>query len=622
MEIVMKMKYKSVKVCLVMISVVLQFLACSPTKESNTCLPFIRPAKEYVLLSLTPEFSIKAKDLAINNQYLTLINGKQFPMLGFLRVNDKLYRFMGGETLRNRPIFPLSTDSCGWVGKYTYLYPQKGWEQEQYDDSKWEEGVGAFGSDAGYYPVYTAWSVNNIYVRRNIYIDDINKLKDKKLYIHYLCDDHINLFCNGKHVLEDNYTPDIRTKPLNENIADLLHNGNNVIAAQGINDGGGAVLDFGLYVENEIYNKADTAILKEMDMQTTRTHYVFQCGDVKLMLDFVSPALTDNPDFIGYPAGIISYKIETENKNADIEIKFDFDAGSLYNKHGMYSSINDEWRVNRINNSIYIGMKADETSCLQKDGHMLMSQRLYQDSINSGLLIMSYKESNEIQYKGEHLHPYWSRDGKSMEEIIKIIGDFNQELIMNCKELDYQCYERGMRMKGKKFVEKTILNYREFWAKHRFVTSPNNNNELFCFEHSLGNVNLAYEYYPTLLFYNRIDCMKGLLNPIFDYCESSDWVKKYPSYDMGNFPIVNRQINTEDRGAEIAADMLIMTLAIVKEEKKFDYAEKHWKVLCQWADYLKDHMADDYNFSFEFPSANDERIVLGWSAYQTLLHYN
>lgn len=379
------------------------------------------------------------------------------------------------------------------------------------------------------------------------------------------------------------------------------------------------LLDFGLYVEDKSYNEVDTAILKQIDMQATQTHYVFQCGNMELRLDFVLPALSGEPDMVGYPIGFITYHVESKEQLTDTEIIFDIDTEWMFDRHCMDTSIDDKWRIAKANDCFYLGMKAEETNYLYENGHVIISQQLCRDKANSGVLLLGYDGGRTIQYEGENLFSYWSRDGRKIEEIMKSIGDQYQALKEKCNTMDYQCYEKAMRSKGKKYVKHTILTYRDFLAGHYFVTSPSN--ELFCFGNSLGNVNEAYKYFPTLLFYNRIDCMKGLLNPIFEYSESADWVKKYPPYDIGNYPIVNRQVNTDDHGAEVAADMLVMTLAIVKEERELDYAEKHWKVLCQWADYLNEYMADDSNFSYEFPSANDERIVLGWMAYQELLQY-
>lgn len=58
-------------------------------------------------------------------------------------------------------------------------------------------------------------------------------------------------------------------------------------------------------------------------------------------------------------------------------------------------------------------------------------------------------------------------------------------------------------------------------------------NKSFCFGDTLGNVRDAYRSFPALLFFNRVDWMKSLLNPIFEYCEDEHWKRKYPPYDIG-----------------------------------------------------------------------------------------
>lgn len=51
-------------------------------------------------------------------------------------------------------------------------------------------------------------------------------------------------------------------------------------------------------------------------------------------------------------------------------------------------------------------------------------------------------------------------------------------------------------------------------------------------------------------------------------------MKKYLPYNIGNYPIVNRQVDKEDQGAEVAADMLEMTLAICKSRKRLCLCRK------------------------------------------------
>lgn len=55
-----------------------------------------------------------------------------FPLTGILKVDGKSYRFLGGDSLRISSLAPLSNENLGWQGKYSYLFPGRGWEQREY----------------------------------------------------------------------------------------------------------------------------------------------------------------------------------------------------------------------------------------------------------------------------------------------------------------------------------------------------------------------------------------------------------------------------------------------------------------------------------------------------------
>ena len=156
--------------------------------------------------------------------------------------------------------------------------------------------------------------------------------KKRKVYIRYICDDQMKLYCNGKYLFGKDYCIDQTECRLltNETVSQIVE-GDNVLAAYGRNTGGLALLDFGLYVENKTYADAELAILKQMDVQTTQTHYAFQCGDVELRIDFVSPALSEKWNLTGWPVGFFTYHIHSEDKKQhNVEIMFDVDMKWLF----------------------------------------------------------------------------------------------------------------------------------------------------------------------------------------------------------------------------------------------------------------------------------------------------
>ena len=135
------------------IGVVLLIYACHHVEKEKVLFPPVYVAK-HTLMTLSPDFTMEADSTALYKQYLLLRTGKEFPMIGVLRVNGKSYRFIGGDSLRIAPIASIYSGE-GWSGKYSYLYPGVGWEKHGYDDSQWQDGTGAFGVKNIFFPVHT-----------------------------------------------------------------------------------------------------------------------------------------------------------------------------------------------------------------------------------------------------------------------------------------------------------------------------------------------------------------------------------------------------------------------------------------------------------------------------------
>lgn len=592
---------------------------CRNTERVAAPLSGIHPS-EHVLLAITPDFSIKTTGDTLNKKYPLLRTGETFPLTGILRVNGKAYRFIGGDSLRISSFAPLSTDSLGWKAKYSYLFPGKGWEQKTYDDSLWNEGNGAFGPIKGNYPVHTAWGADNIYVRRHIKVEDEEILKGHKVYLRYICDDEMTFYCNGNYCFRETFTPNLKCRQLTEEMIDQIHKGDNVFAVYGRNTGWSALMDFGLYMENKTYSDADIATLKQMDVQATQTHYVFQCGEVELRIDFVSPSLSEKWNMTGWPVGFLSYEVcPATQKHPEIEILFDVDTEWMFGKNKIDSRVENGWKIVQ-SDSLYLGMRADGTAFSPDDGHVVLSQKLGAKDGNRGVLLLGYGEGHRLQYEGEILLPFWNGDGKrDIKELLKSVGIRYVEIKEECDKQDEKWSAKLCRTADRIFAEQMLLSYRDFSSSHRFIMSSDHH--LFCFGDALGNVSDSFRSFPVLQAFNRIDWMKALLNPIFEYCEGPYYKQKYPPYDMGVYPVAGQQERMETCSEEAAGNMLMMTAMIVEMEKDFSYAAAHWKVLCLWADFLQERIEKEVFLSEELLSPYDERVrcVLGLMAFRELV---
>lgn len=95
-----------------------------------------------------------------------------------------------------------------------------------------------------------------------------------------------------------------------------------------------------------------------------------------------------------------------------------------------------------------------------------------------------------------------------------------------CNEMDNLLKENAFRNGYESNVAQILPMYRNFMANHRLVVGMDN--KIYCFGDTLGNIREIYRCFPTLLFWRRVDLMKGLLNAVFETCEHNDWVKNIP----------------------------------------------------------------------------------------------
>ena len=572
------------------------------------------------------------------------------PLLGALRVDGKVYRFMGKDKLNLETILPM-TNTERWEAKFTMSQPAANWIQPQFDDSGWTKGKAAFGTK-DMKRIGTEWNTEDIWVRRSFNLNQ--DLPNDIIYLRYSHDDVFELYLNGEKLVATDYSwNDDVTIELSASAKAKLRKGTNIIAAHCHNTTGGAYVDFGLFRENkQLSNFKEAAIQKSVDVLPTQPYYTFTCGPVELDLVFTAPLLMEDLDLISTPINYISYRVRSlDKKQHDVQVYIETTPqlavhepsqptisekisknGMDYLKAGTIDQpyvkrkgdgVRIDWGYAYLgsnsapNKDLSIGNYYDMKQAFITNGKLLpnsqdfitrsesdMPAMAYTENLGkvdnqgkSGYVMLGYDDIYSIEYFYERRMAYWKHNGQvSIFDAFERAQASYPSLMKRCRAFDQQLMADAEKAGGRKYAELLALTYRHSITAHKLLTEGN---LLFLSKenHSNGCINtvdLTYPSAPLYLIYNT-ELMKGMLNSIFYYSESGRWNKPYPAHDLGTYPIANGQLYGEDMPIEEAGNMILVTTAISMMEGNANYASKYWETLSTWANYLIENGLDPEN---------------------------
>lgn len=604
------------------------------------------------LVTIDPYTSAWSFADRLNEESVRHWTGRNFPLLGSLRVDGVSYRFMGTDKVEVTPV--VGTAASGlWEAAYTFGEPEGEWTAVDYEAKGWKTGKAAFGTDDNPYRS-TPWQDGDIWVRRSF---DWPEGTDKEdLILQYSHDDNIELYINGKQVAVTGNGLDYDLlKEIPQEVANTLKPTGNILAAHCRNNGGGAYVDMGIMKKVKRGDTFDDkAIQTSATVMPTQTYYTFECGPVELELIFTAPLLMDDLEAMTAPYNYITYQARSlDGRPHDVRLyleatpqwavnttdqlvsfeKIEKD-GYVYLKTGsvdqdvlgkkgddvridwgyFYLSAAQSPDVTVAIDEYYAAKKAFMTDGklsgkadnVSPDMEKQMTVLAYSDNLGNvgektvaGHLLIGYDDLYAIQYFNDNRMAYWKHDGQTdiFDAFVKGQKEY-AGMMKRCADFDGRLMQETEAAGGQKYAELCALAYRQAVSAHKLVTDKEGNLLFLSKENfsngSIGTVDITYPSAPLFLCYNP-ELLKGMMNPIFYYSESGKWNKPFPSHDVGTYPLANGQTYGGDMPVEESGNMLILATAIATIEGNAGYAAKHWDVLTIWADYLKKEGLDPDN---------------------------
>ena len=596
-------------------------------------------APAYPLLTHNAYFSVWSFSDQLNSSTTKHWTGKTQSLTGILKVDNKLYRFLGQE---QTPYLPLLPGSAKAPFKYLTAQPAAGWMNAGFNDQSWKTAMAPFGDDAS---AKTPWKTDDIFLRKEF---ELKSVTSQKLFLKLNHDDNVAVYLNGNKIYDvSGWVHEYIYIPVkNEN----LKKGKNILAVQVKNTAGGRFIDADLVVQPELDINVQLAKQNSVKVEATRTIYNFTCGSVNLDVTFLSPLLLDNIELTERPVSYINYAVSARDSKPH-EVKVLFTASSdlavnlpeqpvsawktstsglsllkagttaqqVLKKSGddvridwgyLYIAVPQEYNAKQNLTKANVALNAFAKNKTITSSAALLNQRSIDLSTELSFgtvtktviekhLMVGYDDTDPIQYFKEDLKPLWKKTAASKFTDQLIFAEKDYQLILNkCIAFDKDLYAKTLKAGGKEYAELCKLAYRQSIAAHRIVKTPSGELLFMSKENfsngSINTVDVTYPSAPQYLVYNP-ELLKGMLNGIFYYSESGKWKKPFPSHDLGTYPLANGQTYGEDMPVEEAGNMTILTAAIVKAENNAAYAEKHWESLTTWANYLAQEGFDPAN---------------------------
>jgi glutaminase A-like protein/uncharacterized protein DUF5127/uncharacterized protein DUF4964 len=571
-------------------------------------------APAYPLVVHDPYFSIWSFTDKLNESTTKHWTGVDHSLIGLLSVDGKIYKFLGEQPPKFNTILPDADDQA-YACQFTEAKPNSDWTNINYDDSKWKQGKGMFGTKEQ--EPATIWASREIWIRRTFELgsSDFHELVLKCKY-----DDNVDIYLNGEKLYSAGCCSANKELTLSKELLQKLKKGKNVLALYCENTGGQAYIDAGLYDRMPV-QPIPQAVQNSVEISPTQTKYQFSCAAVDLSVKFLSPLLANDLNLYSRPISFITFNAKSiDGKQHDVKLFFNSSADiatnrssqktttSFYKKNGFTfqktgtidqpilkkkgDDVRIDWGYSFVAVADKPGIEFSQTNKVQ-NGSAYCNLKLDFGRINSTAvektILLAYDDLFSIQYFGKNLQAWWKKNFSSTDEMItKSLGEF-KSIEERCNKFDNELLSDATNAGGETYAKLCALAYRQSLAAHKLVRGPNEE-ILFPQKENFSNgsiwtVDVTYPSAPLTLIYNP-DLLKGMVEPLMYYSESGKWTKPFPAHDLGTYPQANGQTYPEDMPVEEAGNMIILATAICKAENKFDFAKKHWDVLSRWVEFL------------------------------------
>ena len=220
-------------------------------------------------------------------------------------------------------------------------------------------------------------------------------------------------------------------------------------------------------------------------------------------------------------------------------------------------------------------------------------------------LLVAYTEDFAIEYLNRKLHPWWQRNGMSVEAMLDLAEKQYAELELEGSDFDRDLAADLEKSGGREYASLAVLAYRQTLAASGLVADfdgrpmhfPKENFSNGC----IATVDVIYPAAPFFLFLQP-RLLEAELLPVLEYAALPRWKFPFAPHDLGKYPLANGQVygggemTEEDQmPVEESGNLILLVDALERAENNNSLADRYWPQLSQWAQFLRTHGLDPEN---------------------------
>ena len=160
-------------------------------------------------------------------------------------------------------------------------------------------------------------------------------------------------------------------------------------------------------------------------------------------------------------------------------------------------------------------------------------------------LVLAYDDIYSIEFMNRRLRPYWRRNGADVVALLNLALEEGNAIVERCHRYDEELARDLEQVGGPKYAALALMAHRQALAAQKLAADVDGSPMAFPKENfsngCIGTVDVIYPAAPQLLLLNP-GLMKATLKPVLDYAKLPRWRFPFAPHDIGTYPLANGQV--------------------------------------------------------------------------------